>query len=177
MTRIEFFCFLAALTLSASVIAAPGSNNPNPRGIANAAANATLTNVVSTAGGCSNLVTYNATLTVTGTTDDGGGNDTVFFSIYDDLVRTFQQSFAVPVGQTRSFTIAASYGGSVGGAIDGIGIFLSETNVDNGELIFIDPFQPTQVSCAVPTSSVGFAPLLALLLASVVGFRLVRRKK
>jgi hypothetical protein len=177
MTRATLVSFLATLALSVSVAAAPGSNNPNPRGIANAAANATLTNVVSTAGGCSNLVTYNATLTVTGTTDDGGGNDTVFFSIYDDGLRTFQQSFSVPVGQTRSFTIAVSYGGSVGADVDGIGVYVSETNADNGELQFIDPFQPTPVSCPVPASSVGFAPLLALLLASVVGFRLVRRKK
>ncbi len=74
--------------------------------------------------------------TVTGTVDDGGGNDVVTLEIWDDGVMVDTQDFSVPVGSQQAFLYEADLG-TVGTLAPGIGIYL----FDGAALLdVLDPF-------------------------------------
>jgi len=142
------------------------------------AANASLTNVVSFVDACGG-VSYDATLTVTGTTNDGGGNDVVWFTIFDDGTEKAALSFNVAVGQTQSFPISVAYPGGVAPGAPGIGVYVGETRASD-ELISIDPFFPTPVAgCTIGQTQFHPAPgpgpiALILLTLGLLGFGATR---
>ncbi|NJC04602.1 hypothetical protein GGQ97_000395 [Sphingomonas kaistensis] len=116
----------AATALAASLVATS----------AEAATNITLTNVTgaeyATAG-----VFVTGDLSFTGSTNDGGGLDSVLLQIYDDFQLKFSQSFSLEIGATSTFTFEAFYPGLVGTSVPGIGIYV----VDGGSSVIIrDPF-------------------------------------
>jgi hypothetical protein len=112
------------------------------------------------------------TVTATGTTDDGGGNDTIWFTIYDDGVQKFSRQINIPVGSTVATPITVSYPGQIGTSAPGIGLELGES-AGASDLASNDPFFPTPISgCASspiatpalsPWSMGGLAGLLALM--------------
>jgi PEP-CTERM motif-containing protein len=76
-------------------------------------------------------------LTFTGTTDDGGGMDSVSLQIYDDFDLKFDQAYSLAVGDTGTFHFSTSYPGLVGTIAPGIGIYA----VDNGDYaVVLDPY-------------------------------------
>ncbi len=92
-------------------------------------------------------------ITVTGTTNDSGGNDLVWFTIWDDGAQKFVQQISVPVGQTTTTVVAVSYPGGVGAVAPGIGLDLGETQ-GSSDLTSIDPYFPTQISgCTIGQQS------------------------
>lgn len=166
---------LSLLTLGPAVA---GPNGPAPgaharAGIVAKASGVSLTAInltVDTCNGVSGTVTVNAT----GTTDDGGGNDTVWFTIYDDGIEKFARAVNIPVGSSTATPIAVSYPGQVGSSAPGVALQVGEARGD-GDLVVMDPFFPTQVggcsalgaTASVPTLSAwstgGVAGLLALI--------------
>ncbi len=175
MKRIALSALLA-VALCGSAMA--NNRGPGPVRSGPDAANASLNNVVSFVDACGG-VSYSATLTVTGTVNDGGGNDVVWFSIFDDGVEKSALSFNVTVGQTQSFPINVAYAGGVAPGAPGIGVYVGESRASD-ELISIDPFFPTPIAgCSI--GRVDFTPVpgpgpiaLALLTLSLLGFAAIR---
>ncbi|MBL8245977.1 MAG: hypothetical protein JNL89_17405, partial [Rhodanobacteraceae bacterium] len=101
--------------LGLSAYAGAASNHPDPAPSATRpkATSVFLTNVVSAEDSCGG-VRYTATLNMFGTSNDGGGNDIIWFTIYDDQQEKFAQSFSAPVGQSRQHQVTAEYPGRVG---------------------------------------------------------------
>ena len=150
---------LAAITLTLSLIvggsAFAGSNNFPSASAALKAGGVSLSQVQSSADNCGG-VRYNAVLSFTGNVNDSGGNDIVWFAIFDDQQEKFAQSFSAPVGAQRSFAIAVEYPGGVGQVNPGIGVYVGESR-GAGDLIQIDPFDPTAIGgCTIG----GTAPTL-----------------
>ena len=148
------FCSLLGLSAAAGA----ASNHPDPsQPVARPKATSVfLTNVVSIEDSCGG-VRYSATLNMFGTTNDGGGNDIIWFTIYDDQQEKFAQSFSAPVGQSRQHQVTAEYPGRVGQVAPGIAILVGESR-GTDELISIDPFFPTPSSgCTIG----GTPPALA----------------
>jgi hypothetical protein len=171
---------LSALVCAALFCSSAIANNRGTGAVRSGpdAANASLTNVVSFADECGG-VSYDATLTVTGTVNDGGGNDVVWFTIFDDGTEKAALSFSVPVGQTQSFPIAVAYPGGVAPGAPGIGVYVGESR-GGDELISIDPFFPTAVTgCNIGQANFHPAPgpgpiALVLLTLSLLGFGAIR---
>lgn len=119
-------------------------------------------------------------VTVTGTVDDGGGNDVVWFTIFDDNIEKFAQQISVPVGTTTTTVVNVNYPGQVGTVIPGIALLLGEFR-DDGSLQDIDPFFPTNsgggacLGAAIPTTSSATLLLLAGLIVAL-GVPLLRRR-
>ncbi|WP_395705887.1 hypothetical protein [Casimicrobium huifangae] len=174
MKRFTTVASAVALMFAANgAIGAGGLNGPTS--VATAASSVTLTNVSSVdSTSCGGPITYNATLTVTGTTDDGGGLDNVFFTIWDDGVQKYNRTVQVAVGQTASFPITVSYGGLVGSTALGIGVYVGESQ-GSGNLLAIDPFVPLP-GCQVPTSSPTTLIAMMLSVLGLAGFALSRRR-
>ncbi len=110
-------------------------------------------------------VTGSLSVTVTGTVDDGGGNDVVWFTIFDDNVEKFAQQISVPVGSTTTTVVNVNYPGGVGGSAPGIGLLLGEAR-DASDLFDLDPFFPTAsggacVGTQIPATSGSTLLLLA----------------
>ena len=167
MNRFSSGALLSMLLLAGGALAAgnapPGSTRAPA---APAATGVSLTNVSSFEDPCGG-VRYNATLTFTGTTNDGGGNDTVWLVIFDDSVEKFAQTFTAPVNQQRSHQIAVEYPGSVGTVVPGIGIYVRETRT-SGDLLVFDPFLPTRLStCTIGGTppTLGFNPTINTIIA------------
>ena len=165
---------LLASLLSIGIDAAGSSSNlPSGAhaGTMLKASNGSFSNVNLTIDAC-NGVTGTLTVTATGTTDDGGGNDTVWFTIYDDGIQKFARSIAIPVGSTVATVVTVSYPGQIGTSAPGIALVLGETAGDSS-LALNDNFFPTQVGgctsgvLSVPTQSPwslgGVSALLAML--------------
>ncbi|MGE4073289.1 MAG: hypothetical protein AB7E72_19130 [Lysobacterales bacterium] len=162
MNKILILALSSLLTCASAAQAqsnAPASRagiNPEP-----SASSAFLSNVMSSADSCGG-VRYSATLTFTGTINDGNGLDVVWFTIYDDMQEKFAQAFSAPVGQTRQFSVSAEYPGGIGAAAPGIAVLVGETR-GGGQLINIDPYFPNQIGgCSIG----GTAPALAFSPAS-----------
>jgi hypothetical protein len=164
----------AGLALIGAGVALAGPNSPGGAaagGIVTKASNGSFSNINLTVDAC-NGVSGTLTVTATGTTDDGGGNDTIWFTIYDDGVQKFARQINIPVGSTVATPIAVSYPGAIGSSAPGIGLDLGESP-GSSDLADIDPFFPTQVGgCSSGVNSVpalspwsmgGLAGLLALL--------------
>ena len=158
MNRLSRFALLPLLGVA--LAASAGNNAPHGRSVASpAATSASLSNVVSIEDSCGG-VRYSAVLTFTGTTNDGGGNDTVWFTIYDDHEEKFAQPFTAPLSQQRSYQISAEYPGRVGTVAPGIAVLVGESR-GTDELISIDPFFPTPSSgCTIGGTppAMGFSP-------------------
>jgi hypothetical protein len=125
--------------------------------------------------------------TITGTTDDGGGLDTYWIALWDDLEVKDSLQLTVPVGTTQPFTATLGFLGLYGTGYPGIGVHINET-VGGSSIFYEDPFYPLDVpgSCGVvPTTTPIPVPTLsawslALLGAGVAGAAWVatrRRKK
>ena len=130
-----------------------------------------------------NGVSGTLSVTVTGTTNDSGGNDIVWFTIWDDSVQKFAQQINVPVGQTTTTTVSVSYPGGIGTSAPGIGLELGETQ-GSSNLTFIDPFFPTPISgCTIGQPSVNIPTLSEWALGSLaamvglLGAGLARRRR
>ncbi len=150
-------CALMALAAGSAI----AGNHPDPAQLADRpkATSVFLTNVTSVEDSCGG-VRYSAILNMFGTNNDGGGNDLIWFTIFDDNQEKFAQSFSAPVGQSRQFQVVAEYPGRVGQVAPGIGIYVGETRGDGG-LILIDPFFPTLTSgCTIGGTppALGFSP-------------------
>ncbi len=149
-------CTLLGLAFGAS---AGNHPNPAPKAARPEATSVFLTNVVSIEDSCGG-VRFTAILNMFGTTNDGGGNDVVWFTIYDDQQEKFAQSFSAPVGQSRQHQVVAEYPGRVGQVAPGIAILVGETR-GAGDLINNDPFFPTPSSgCTIGGTppALGFSP-------------------
>ena len=163
-------------------LAFAGPNGGVPSGVTAKASNGTLTNINLVTDPCAG-VSGSLTVTATGTTDDGGGNDLVWFTIYDDSVEKFAVQLSIPVGTTRAQVVNVNYPGVVGGSAPGIGLFLGESRGSSG-LVSIDPFFPTAsgTSCAssapvaTPTLSEWSLATMAAILA-FLGFGVMRRRR
>jgi Tol biopolymer transport system component len=162
MNRFSSGALWVMLLLASSVHA--GGNAPRGSTIAvpegTPTPSVSLTNVVSAEDACGG-VRYNATLNFTGQTNDGGGQDVIWFLIFDDNVEKFAQSFSAPVGQQRSFTISVEYPGGVGAVAPGIGVYVRQTR-SGGDLLVFDPFFPTRIStCSIggTAPALGYSPV------------------
>jgi hypothetical protein len=145
-----------SLLLIASAAAASSNGPPSRASVTPSATAASLSNVSSSADDCGG-VRYSATVTFTGTTNDGGGNDTVWFTIYDDQQEKYARAMTAPLSQSRSYSVSVEYPGGVGAIAPGIGVYLGE-NRGTKELIDIDPFFPTSIGgCSIG----GTAPALS----------------
>lgn len=124
-------------------------------------------------------VTGSLSVTVTGTVNDGGGNDVVWFTIFDDGVEKFARQISVPVGSTTTTVINVNYPGGIGGSAPGIGLELGELRGDS-DLFEIDPFFPTAtggacVGTQIPATSGSTLLLLAGLIVAL-SVPLLRRR-
>jgi len=168
----------AALAMLFAGVALAGPNSPGgtaaaPGRIVAKASGVTMTNINLTVDTC-NGVSGTLTVTATGTTDDGGGNDTIWFTIFDDGVEKFSRQLSVPVGSTVGTTVTVSYPGQIGSSAPGIGLLVGESD-GSSDLAEIDPFFPESVGgCSAlpaaiatpalsPWSMGGLAGLLALM--------------
>jgi len=131
-----------------------------PAGVVAKASGVTLSAINLTADACAGI-SGTLTVTATGTTDDGGGNDTIWFTIFDDSVEKFARAITVPVGSTVSTVIAINYPGQIGGSAPGIGLEIGESR-DGSDLVSDDPFFPAQIAgCSAPGATTA-TPVPAL---------------
>lgn len=165
----------ALAMLSAGVVMAgpnaPGGATATPGRIVAKASGVTMTNINLTVDTC-NGVAGTLTVTATGTTDDGGGNDTIWFTIFDDGAQKFVRQINVPVGSTVATPITVFYPGQIGTSIPGIGLVVGESP-GGFDLAENDPFFPTPIGgCSAapiatpalsPWAMGGLAGLLALM--------------
>jgi hypothetical protein len=161
-----------ALALGAGAAFAGGPNGGGgaPAVVPNATVGgAPFTNINLVTDACAG-VSGTLSITATGTTDDGGGFDNVFFTIWDDGVQKFNKTIQIPVGQTTTTVVTVLYAGGVGTSAPGIGLDLGES-AGSGNLFVIDPFFPTVVGgCVIGQSGVPTLSQWALvLLAGLVG--------
>lgn len=137
--------------------AAAATNHPAPGQMVDTRATGVMLSNVSSVEDACGGVRYTATLTATGTTNDGNNRDTIWFQIFDDQIEKFAQSFSIQVGQTQQFLINAEYPGAVGNIAPGIGIYVSE-NRAAPHLLVIDPFFPTPIAgCSIGGAAPGLA--------------------
>ena len=107
-----------------------------------------------TQSGLDNEVT--ATFTLTGTVDDGDGNDIVAFQIFDDLSLVGSATVSVPVGQSQAFTRTIVWTGPIGAGATGVGLYLIDTP-GTTTLSYVDPFVfgdlPLSLSKSAPATA------------------------
>ena len=160
-----------SLFLTAGAAIAGGPNGGSATGVVpNATVGASpFTNINLVTDAC-NGVSGTLSITATGTTDDGGGNDAVFFTIWDDGVQKFNKTIQIPVGTTTTTVVTVFYPGGVGTSAPGIGLDLGEA-AGSGSLFTIDPYFPAVVSgCVLGQSAVPTLSQWAIwLLAGLVG--------
>jgi hypothetical protein len=166
---------LAAALAVASTAALGGPNGPlttvTPGRATAMASGGSITEIdliTDTCGGVSGTFK----VTATGTTDDGGGRDTIYTTIYDDGVQKATSTFGIPLGGASTITVAVSYPGGVGTSAPGIGICLGDSAGSCG-LASIDPYFPREVSgCFIaqtPTEVPTLSEWALLTLAGMVG--------
>ena len=130
-----------------------------------------------------NSVTF--TVYVTGTTDDGSGQDQFEVVVFDDGSIVASKTYSVAVGNTTDLTDTLTWSGPIGQGAPGVGVYLYDQPGDS-LLDDVDPFvlegedgcgdiTPTPI---VPVPVTGPAGLLALigLLAAAGVFVLLRRR-
>ncbi|TWD16918.1 hypothetical protein FB557_0464 [Marihabitans asiaticum] len=88
-------------------------------------------------------VTIDATLT--GTTDDGGGLDSVYFSLWDDGEIEAMYTAQVPVGETVNISVVLGFSGLYQLGAEGVGITVGEAEGAR-DLFREDPFIPEDSS-------------------------------
>jgi hypothetical protein len=171
----------AGLLVAGLATAGPNGGNSSGRMKPQASVGATpLTNVNLSTDSCAG-VSGSLSVTVTGTVDDGGGNDVVWFTIFDDNIEKFAQQISVPVGTTTTTVVSVNYPGTIGTVFPGIALLVGELR-DDSNLVDVDPFFPTPSGAggaclvgAIPTTSSATLLLLAGLIVAL-GVPLLRRR-
>lgn len=170
---------VAVVFLTAASVAL-AANNRSASSITPSASGGSFSNINLTVDAC-NGVNGSLDITATGTVNDGGGNDTIWFTIFDDFVEKFAQQINIPVGSTTTTHVIVSYPGVVGTSIPGIGLELGELR-DANDLATIDPFFPTVIggcgaNAVVPTTSNWALAILASMLGLLGLGVLIRRNR
>ena len=170
---------VAVVFLTAASVAI-AANNRGTSGGTTSASGGTLTNINLTVDSC-NGVNGSLDVTATGTVNDSGGNDIIWFTIFDDGIEKFAQQISIPVGSTTTTHVIVSYPGVIGASAPGIGLELGETR-DANDLTSIDPFFPTVIagcgaSAVVPTTSNWALVILASMLGLLGLGVLIRRNR
>ena len=170
---------VAGLMVAGLAMAGPNGGIESGRMRPNASVGPTpFTNINLTTDSCAG-VSGSLSVTVTGTVDDGGGNDVVWFTVYDDGIEKFARQISVPVGSTTTTVVNVNYPGGIGGSAPGIGLQLGELRGD-ADLFDIDPFFPTATGGAclgtpIPTTGGSTLLLLAALIVAL-SVPLLRRR-
>jgi hypothetical protein len=166
--------------LIAAASAAEARNAPGPRTLADPVTAKATSSAISVQDFSSNRDTQENTVTmsasVTGTTDDGGGNDVVCGVVFDDGDVVASQCFDIPVGSTVVQQFFFQWVGPTGGDAPGVGLYIIDATdaafPDEGPtLAFIDPF----FVVPVPTLS-EWAQILMLALLVGGGLWTLRRR-
>ena len=163
--------FIATLVVASS--SAMAGNAPSGTALPSATSAGTLTVVSATTYGPNNQVI--ASLKVTGTTDDGGGNDLVCGVIWDDGTVKVSQCLTVAVGATQTLTFTLNWTGPIATGAPGVGLDIydatSATTPTTGTLLAgIDPLF-LALSSPVPTlSERALIAMAALVLLAGVAF-------
>lgn len=128
---------------------------------------------------CSYIVT--TTFHVTGTVDEGGGNDNVYLSIYDDGRLLTSHQFSVPVSTTVPFQDVAIIP-PWGHVFPGVGVYLEDLPGQFPPLDRSDPFlafPPLVGVCPVPAVSHNGLWLLAglVMLAGLIGLGVFKYRR
>ena len=113
---------------------------------------------------------------VTGTVDEGGGNDTVCMTLYDDGTRMAYECSSVPVGITATQTFTMEWHEPLG--FPGVAVALRETADADSAIAaeFVDDLTPALPPVATPVPTLGAYGLMALSGAlGVLGWRRRRR--
>lgn len=92
--------------------------------------------IISASGQCSRVI-VNIKGVVTGTTDDGGGLDTVTYELWDDGEVKDSEVVSIPVGLSMAVDVTLEFEGLYKTGAPGVGVLESETG------LLIDPFYPT----------------------------------
>jgi len=126
---------------------------------------------------CNELVTGSLNVTATGTTDDGGGNDTVYLNVWDDGVIKATVTWSIPVGSTTTTPVNFSYPGTIASGAPGVGLYFGETPTNGGGADTIYAQDPVfGYFCSIPTlSHWGMLAMIALLALAGAAFILLRR--
>jgi len=120
-----------------------------------------------------------ASIAVTGTTDDGGGQDVVCANIWDDGVHKTAQCKSVAVGSTSTLTFTLNWSGPIGQLAAGVGLLINDATSSaaptGGPVIASkDPLLLTIVQ--IPTLSPAMLVALAALLLGA-GTWMYRRRR
>ncbi|HEY0201354.1 MAG TPA: hypothetical protein VGC24_06650 [Burkholderiaceae bacterium] len=122
----------------------------------------TGTQTTAATGECSR-VSVTVTGQVTGTTDDGGGTDTIYVTLWDDDVQKAVATVSVPVGVTQTINVTLGFAGLYATGAPGIGVYVGESAGD-GSLYVVDPFYPADItgscSAATPVPAMSLTGLL-----------------
>ncbi len=170
------------LLVSAVAVAAP-TNGPGAQGEAPQA-----TGSITSLSGITDCVQNNSvtfTIHVTGTTDDGSGQDQIDVQIWDDGVLKVSGSYSVAVDATVDITDTLNWSGPIGASALGVGVELVDMP-GGGFLDGVDPFvldgedgcgdiTPTPFEPVPVTGPAGLLALIGLLAAAGV-FVLLRRR-
>ncbi|MEO7200747.1 MAG: hypothetical protein ABIY56_11110 [Dokdonella sp.] len=117
-------------------------------------------------------ITVIGTVTFTGSTDDGAGNDTVYVELWDDGALKASWSTSLPVGSTGTVPFSITYGDpTVGTAAPGIGVVLYDLPGSVGALASIDP-QDVEGEAICAGGGTPFVPV-AVPLGGPLGFGLM----
>lgn len=92
--------------------------------------------------------TVTVSMTVTGTTDDGGGRDSLRLVVYDDYVLKGSTDLTVSIGSATTRSVAVSWEGPIGTVVPGVGIYLLD-QPGGATLDFVDPYSPPILTCNV----------------------------
>lgn len=185
MAKSRFVICLAAVLLVGGIAFA----GPNVPGDFEAPAGVDATGSIVSLSGVTdcfenNSVTY--TISVTGTTDDGGGMDQVQVQIWDDGVMKTTANHSLAVGATTQFTNTVNWSGPIGSFALGVGVILAD--LPGGTYLDVeDPFvlegeedceDATPIPPREPIPMTGTSGLLVMigLLAAVGVFVLLRQR-
>jgi hypothetical protein len=117
-----------------------------------------------------------ASISLTGTTDDGGGNDVVCGIVFDDGAIVAFQCVDIPVGSTVPTIFTLQWTGPIGKEAPGVGLYVIDdtTASDPGEgetLVSIDPLFLAPIPTLSEWALMGMVGLLV-----VVGLWTMRRR-
>jgi hypothetical protein len=183
MARTKLLASVAVVMVVSVVAFAATTNAPAPRGEA-PQATGSITNL----SGITDCVQNNSvtfTINITGTTDDGGGQDEVVVEIWDDGALKVSGTYSVAVGSTVDITDTLNWSGPIGEAALGVGVVLDDSP-GGASLDSVDPFvldgeegcgdiTPTPFEPVPVTGPAGLLALIGLLAAAGV-FVLLRRR-
>jgi LPXTG-motif cell wall-anchored protein len=178
MRRLAILAGLLLFTIGPAI----ASNGPTSSKVNPAATSGSFTVLAADTNASNGQHHVQASISVTGTTDDGGGNDLVCATIYDDGVQKTFQCQTVAVASTVTVFFDLFWFGPILEGAPGVAITLWDaTSVSDPTggfslLSEIDPLFLSVVGVPVPATSPAVLALLGLLLAGLSAFVLRRRK-